>query len=138
MICELKKRQSTKIAKPAPTTQHPVKSSHHRQPPAPTPAPATPAPVPTDTRQPCPETLPPLVAAGRVGVQQTSLPASPFRQPAKPATPAATPTKHCSLSTPTPTPAAKRPALRLIPLQEKMTTPSYSDASLQLQSTTRR
>ena len=50
------------------------------------------------------------VAAGRVGVQPTSLPASPFRQPAKPATPAATPTKHCSLPTPTPTPAAKRPA----------------------------
>ena len=105
-----KKRQSTKTAKPAPTTQQPAKSSLHRQPPAPTPAPATLAPAPTDTRQPCPETLPPQVAAGRVGVQPTSLPASPFRQPTKPATPAATPTKRCSQPTPTPTPAAKRPA----------------------------
>ena len=104
-----KNLQSTKTAKPAPPTQQPARSST-QQPPAPTPAPATPAPVPTDTRQPCPETLPPQVAAGRVGVQSTSLPASPFRQPAKPATPAATPTKHCSLPTPTPTPAAKRPA----------------------------
>ena len=104
-----KNRQSTKTAKPAPPTRQPARSST-LQPPAPTPAPATPASVPTDTRQPCPETLPPQVAAGRVGVQPTSLPASPFRQPAKPATPAATPTKHCSLPTPTPTPAAKRPA----------------------------
>ena len=105
-----KKRQSTKAAKPAPTTQQPAKSSHHRQPPAPTPAPATPAPTPTVIRRPCPETLPPQVAAGRVGDQQTNLPASPFRQPANPATPAATPTKHCSQPTPTPTPAAKLPA----------------------------
>ena len=104
-----KKRQSMKTAKPAPPTRQPARSST-QQPPVPTPAPANPAPAPTDTRQPCPETLPPQVAAGRVGVQPTSLPASPFRQPAKPATPAATPTKQCSLLTPTPTPAAKRPA----------------------------
>ena len=104
-----KNRQSTKTAKPAPPTRQPARSST-QQPPAPTPAPATPAPVPTDTRQPCPEKLPPQVAAGLVGALPTSLPASPFRQPAKPATPAATPTKHCSLTTPTPTPAAKRHA----------------------------
>ena len=84
-----KKRQSTKTAKPAPTTQQPAKSSPRRQPPAPTPAPAAPAPAPEPTvvHQPCPETLPPQVAAGRVGDQ-------PMDQ----------------RSQPTPTPAAKRPA----------------------------
>ena len=60
---------------------------HHQQPPAPTPAPATPAPAPTVIRQPCPETLPPKVAAGRVGDQPTN-----------------------QRSQPTPTPAAKCPA----------------------------
>ena len=82
-----KNRKSTKTAKPAPTTQQPAKFSPRRQPPAPTPAPATPAPEPTVVHQPCPETLPPQVAAGRVGVQ-------PMDQ----------------RSQPTPTPAAKRPA----------------------------
>ena len=67
-----KKRQSTKTAKPAPTTQQPAKSSPRRQPPAPTPAPAAPAPAPEPTvvHQPCPETLPPQVAAGRVGINR--------------------------------------------------------------------
>ena len=82
-----KKRQSTKTAKPAPTTQQPAKSSPGRQPPALTPAPAAPAPEPTVVHQPCPETLPPQVAAGRVGDQPTN-----------------------QRSQPTPTPAAKRPA----------------------------
>ena len=84
-----KNRKSTKTTKPASTTQQPAKSSPRRQPPAPTPVPAAPAPAPEPTvvHQPCPETLPPQVAAGRVGVQ-------PMDQ-------------H---SQPTPTPAAKRPA----------------------------
>ena len=69
-----KNRQSTKTAKPAPPTRQPARSST-QQPSVPTIAPTTPAPVPTDTCQPCPETLPPQVAAGRVGVQPTSLPA---------------------------------------------------------------
>ena len=82
-----KNRKSTKTAKPAPTTQQPAKSSPRQQPPAPTRAPAAPAPEPTVVHQPCPETLPPQVAAGRVGVQ-------PMDQ----------------RSQPTPTPAAKRPS----------------------------
>ena len=84
-----KNHKSTKTAKPAPTTQQPAKSSPRRQPPAPTPAPAAPAPAPEPTvvHQPCPETLPPQVAAGRIGVQ-------PMDQ----------------RSQLTPTPAAKRPA----------------------------
>ena len=90
-----KKRQLKKTANRESDNRRPARSST-QQPPAPIPAPANPAPAPTDTRQPCPETLPPQVAAGRVGVQPTSLPASPFRRPAKPATPAARPTKHCS------------------------------------------
>ena len=104
-----KNRQSTKTAKPALPTRQPAKSSA-QQPLASTPVPATPAPTPTVIHRPCPETLPPQVAAGRVGDQQTNLPASLFRQPANPATPAATPMKHCSQPTPAPTPAAKRPA----------------------------
>ena len=82
-----KKRQLKKTANTESDNQQISKSSHHRQPPEPTPAPASPAPAPTVIRQPCPETLPPKVAAGRVGDQPTN-----------------------QRSQPTPTPAAKRPA----------------------------
>ena len=84
-----KKRQLKKTANTESDNQQISKSSHQRQPPAPTPAPAAPAPAPklTVVRQPCPETLPPKVAAGRVGDQPTN-----------------------QRSQPTPTPAAKRPA----------------------------
>ena len=72
-----KKRQSTKTAKPMPTTQQPAKSS---QPPTPTPAPATPAPAPAPAptvRQPFSETLPPKLATGRVGAQPTNQSSQP-------------------------------------------------------------
>ena len=84
-----KKRQLKKTANTEPDNRQISNSSPHQQPPAPTPAPAAPAPAPGPTvvHQPCPETLPPQVAAGRVGVQ-------PMDQ----------------RSQPTPTPAAKRPA----------------------------
>ena len=84
-----KKRQLKKTANTESDKRQNSKSSPRRQPPAPTPAPAAPAPAPEPTvvHQPCPETLPPQVAAGRVGVQ-------PMDQ----------------RSQPTPTPAAKRPA----------------------------
>ena len=101
-----KKRQYTKTAKPAPTTQQPAKSSPRRQPPAPTPAPAAaaPAPEPTVVHQPCPKTLPPQVAAGRVGDQ-------PMDQ----------------RSQPTPTPAAKALPRRQTRLQ-KTTLPRFNAA----------
>ena len=84
-----KKRQLKKRANTESDNRQNSKSSPHRQPPAPTPAPAAPAPAPEPTvvRQPCPEMLPPKVAAGRVGDQPTNL-----------------------RSQPTPTPAAKCPA----------------------------
>ena len=82
-----KKRQLKKTANTESDNRQNSKSSPRRQPPAPTPAPAAPAPEPTVVHQPCPETLPPQVVAGRVGVQ-------PMDQ----------------RSQPTPTPAAKRPA----------------------------
>ena len=84
-----KKRQLKKTANTESHNRQISKSSPHRQQPAPTPAPAAPAPAPEPTvvRQPCPETLPPKVAAGRVGDQPTN-----------------------QRSQPTPTPAAKRPA----------------------------
>ena len=84
-----KKRQLKKTANTESDNRQNSKSSPRRQPPAPTPAPAAPAPAPEPTvvHQPCPETLPPQVAAGRVGDQ-------PMDQ----------------RSQPTPTPAAKGPA----------------------------
>ena len=93
-----KKRQLKKTANTESDNQQISKSSHHLQPPAPKPAPATPAPTPATpapaptvirqpTEMPCPETLSPKVAAGRVGHQPMNK-----RPP------------------PTPTTAAKRPA----------------------------
>ena len=64
--------QSTKTAKPAPANRQPAKSLDLQPVPAPTvPAPAPPAPP---VREPCPETLPPKVAAGRVGLDWSSHP----------------------------------------------------------------
>ena len=84
-----KKRQLKKTANTESDNRQNSKSSPRRHPPAPTPAPAAPAtaPEPTVVHQPCPETLPPQVAAGWVGVQ-------PMDQRPQP----------------TPTPAAKCPA----------------------------
>ena len=131
-----KNRQSTKTAKPAPPTRQPTKSSA-QQPPAPTPAPATPAPTPTVIRRPCPETLPPQVAAGRVGInRRTCLPPRFVSLPNQPHQ-----LRHRQNNALNQRLRRRQPLNdllhRQIPLQ-KMTPPSYSDASLQLPSTTRR
>ena len=132
-----KNRQSTKTAKPAPPTRQPARSST-QQPPAPTPAPATPAPVPTDTRQPCPKRCHLKWQLDGWGFNRraclpprfVSLPNQPHQLQRRRNT-----ALYQRLRRHQP---LNDLLLRLIPLQGKMTTRSYSDASLQLQSTTRR